>query len=205
MKKSNILIAAVAVMTSAASAAQAQVNINFDGKLKPQSMHDIFANSHQLIPAGADTITPVPVPTISNKMPQALHNALAAYYVAQPKIKALVAGYYLGKGNAAAAARLSDKTTRVLVANGSVVVIRDGRREWIGDPALAASVEAAAYPNGQQKAWWGLIVGGAGLTDAATNDAAWNAVGDGVSSVSEAASEIYYTWLNPGPAPEMTW
>jgi len=204
MKKSNILIAVFAVI-AAASSAHAQVQIvDFDGKLKPQSMHDIFATSHQLVPAGADTITPVPVPNISTEMPQPLHNALAAYYVAQPKIKTLVAGYYLGKGNAVAAARLSDKATRVLAANGSVFVIRDGHRERIDDSALAASVEAAAYPNGQQKLL-GLIVGGAELIDAATNNAAWNAVGDGVSSVSEAASEIYYTWLNPGPAPEMTW
>ena len=204
MKKSNILIAVLAVIAAASSThAQVQV-VDFDGKLKPQSMHDIFATSHQLVPTGADTITPVPVPNISTEMPQPLHNALAAYYVAQPKIKTLVAGYYLGKGNAVAAARLSDKATRVLAANGSVFVIRDGHRERIDDSALAASVEAAAYPNGQQKLL-GLIVGGAELIDAATNNAAWNAVGDGVSSVSEAASEIYYTWLNPGPAPEMTW
>lgn len=192
MKKSNILIAVFSVIVMAASVVKAQeFKIDFDGALKPQTMHDIFANSHQFIPAGADTITPVPVLTIDNERPQRLYNALAAYYIAQPKIKALVVGYYLGKGNAAAAAKLSDKTTRVLTANGSVFVIHNGRQELIEDPALAASVEATAYPNGQQKLW-GLIVGGAELIDAATNDAAWNAVGDAVSAITEAATSNNY-------------
>lgn len=49
MKKMNILaVVAVAVLASA-SVARAEVNIEFDGRLKPQSMHDVFANSHQLI------------------------------------------------------------------------------------------------------------------------------------------------------------
>lgn len=203
MKKTNILIAALAVMTTA-SVAQAQININFDGKLKPQSMHDIFADNHHLVPAGADAITPVPVQAISNEMPKALHNALTAYYVAQPKIKALVAGYYLGKGNADAAARLSDKTTRVLAANGSVVVIRDDSQEWINDAALAARVEAIAFPNGQQKSVLGLIGAGGALINAATNNAAWNAVGDAVAAASEAVTHQYYT-NGPGAGQQQGW
>jgi hypothetical protein len=52
MKKSNMLIAVFAVL-AAASSAMAQVSMEFDGKLKPQSMHEIFANSHQLVPVAA--------------------------------------------------------------------------------------------------------------------------------------------------------
>lgn len=69
--------------------------------------------------------------------------------------------------------------------------VHNGRQERIEDPALATSVEATAYPNGQQKLW-GLIVGGAELIDAATNDAAWNAVGDAVSAITEAATSNNY-------------
>ncbi|HAT73369.1 MAG TPA: hypothetical protein DCS63_11200 [Elusimicrobia bacterium] len=55
MKKSNILIAAVAVMISAASSAKAvEPNMDFDGKFKPQTMHDIFTDSLQR--------TPIPTP-----------------------------------------------------------------------------------------------------------------------------------------------
>lgn len=50
MKKTSILIAMFAVM-AAASATQAAELVDFDGKLKPQTMHDIFANAHQFIPA----------------------------------------------------------------------------------------------------------------------------------------------------------
>jgi hypothetical protein len=126
-------------------------------------------------------------------MSPALYNALAAYYVAQPKIKMLVAGYYLGRGDAAAAARLSDKKTRVLAADGRVVVIRDGRQERRDDAALAGRVEAIALPGGQQKALLTIITVGAELIDAATNNAAWDAVGDAVSSASEAITHYYYT------------
>jgi len=199
----NILIAVFAVL-AAVSSAQAQSNIDFDGKLKPQSMHDIFASSHQLVPAGTDTITPVTVPVISKETPQAIKHALAAYYVAQPRIKALISGYYLGKGNESAAASLSDKTTRVLAANGKVVVIRNGRQEWIEDAALAAGVEATAFPDGQQKGVWNLIVGGAALFEAANSDATWNAVGDAVSAASEAITHQYYT-NGPGAGQQQGW
>jgi len=61
MKKSNILIAVFTVM-SAASAARAQININvnFDGTLKPQSKHSAFTESLQIIP---DDAMPVPMPS----------------------------------------------------------------------------------------------------------------------------------------------
>lgn len=190
MKKTGILIAMFA-MIATATAAMAEISVDFDGKLTPQSMHDIFANSHQLIPAGADAITPAPVPTSSNERPQALHNALAAYYIAQPKIKTLVAGYYLAKGNAGAVERLSEKSTRILAANSGVVIIRDGCQEWIIDTALAAKVESITFPD-QQKALMEIAVTGWALLEAATNDTIWDAVGDAVSNISEAVNSGNY-------------
>lgn len=61
MKK---IMMAVAVLISVAAGARAEEAMDFDGKFKPQTMHDIFANSHQLIPAP----TPVPVETKLNPL-----------------------------------------------------------------------------------------------------------------------------------------
>jgi len=61
MKKTSILIAVFAVI-AAVSAAQAEVAIDFDGNLGPQAMHDILADSRQIIPSGALDQVPVPVP-----------------------------------------------------------------------------------------------------------------------------------------------
>lgn len=51
MKKSTILIAVLAVMSAISVARAEEFKMDFDGNLKSQSMHDIFANSHQFIPA----------------------------------------------------------------------------------------------------------------------------------------------------------
>lgn len=52
MKKSNILIVMLAVIAVASVAGAVEV-VDFDGKFKPQSMHDLFAAGHQLLPAAA--------------------------------------------------------------------------------------------------------------------------------------------------------
>jgi hypothetical protein len=55
MKKSNMLIAVFAVLAAASVAKAGEVAVDFDGGkgFQPQSMHDIFAAAHQLVPAGA--------------------------------------------------------------------------------------------------------------------------------------------------------
>lgn len=62
MKKTNILIAMFVVIAAASVAKAEMTDINFDGKFKPQSMHDIFAGSHQIIPQEALAQVPVPTP-----------------------------------------------------------------------------------------------------------------------------------------------
>ncbi len=52
MKKSSIPIAMFAII-AATCTVQAELNVNFDGNLKPQTMHDIFAAAHQIAPAAA--------------------------------------------------------------------------------------------------------------------------------------------------------
>ncbi len=194
MKKTSILIAMFAVILSTASTSIAAELVDFDGSkgLKPQSLHDIFVNAHPMGIIEADTIAPVPVSTVSNEVSPAAYNMLAAYYVAQPKIKTLVAGYCLAKENSDAVDKLSDKSTRILAANGSVVIIRDGRQEWIKDAALAAKVESVAFPISQQKNLATIVVVGTELLNAATNNAIWDAVGDAVSNISEAMNSGNY-------------
>lgn len=85
-----------------------------------------------------------------------------------------------------------------------VLVIRYGSQEKIADRRLVAKMEAIVHPNGKGKIL-PFIAGASFVGGCMTNDDCWNAVGDGVSSASEAASQIYYTWINPGPATEMTW
>jgi hypothetical protein len=68
MKKASILIATCAVI-AAASAAMAESNMDFDGKLKPHSMHDIFAGSHQIIPQEALDKVPAPSPVDPEESP----------------------------------------------------------------------------------------------------------------------------------------
>lgn len=63
MTKTSILIAAFAVI-AATSAATAQVNLDFDGKLKPQSRYGIFSGSHQIIPQ--ETLAQIPIPAPVN-------------------------------------------------------------------------------------------------------------------------------------------
>lgn len=58
MKK--MMIAVFAIMAAGSAAKAEEINIDFDGKFKPQSMHEIFANGHQLLPAGADMIVAAP-------------------------------------------------------------------------------------------------------------------------------------------------
>lgn len=296
MKKSSILIAMFAVI-AAATAAKAEATIDFDGKFKPQSMHDIFTNSHPLVSAEAlDAVTPVPSPSkfmikpnavcsivcypgnpglIGNQpgdcgsqpaiytscpqeevfpdfpMPsgsldghpvpdtlqtwwpyivgeasllkeaansatarkslqlarsydQAAARELVGYYMAQEKIKDVVSGYYTANGNYEAAASLAGKGVRVAAGNGMVFINRSGSQEQIADHHLVAKVEAIVHPNGKEKIL-PFIAGATFVATCMSSDNCWNAVGDGVSSASEAASQIYYTWLNPGPAPEVTW
>jgi len=59
MKKTSILIAVFAVI-AAASTARAETTINFDGNLKPQTLHDVFTESYQNIP---DATQPFPMPS----------------------------------------------------------------------------------------------------------------------------------------------
>ena len=71
MKKTSIMIA-MFVVIAAASAARAEMAIDFDGRSKPQSMHDIFAASHQIIPSGVLNQVPVPTPADRDATPTTL-------------------------------------------------------------------------------------------------------------------------------------
>ncbi|HBB66621.1 MAG: hypothetical protein A2049_01850 [Elusimicrobia bacterium GWA2_62_23] len=71
MKKSNMLIAVFAVLAAASVAKAGEIEIDFDGTkgLKPQSMHDIFAGSHQIVPQEALAKVTLPVPVDPDESP----------------------------------------------------------------------------------------------------------------------------------------
>lgn len=70
MKKTTSMLIAMFAVIAAASVANAEmININFDGKLKPQSMHDIFTGSHQIIPQEALAQVPAPTPVNPEMVP----------------------------------------------------------------------------------------------------------------------------------------
>jgi hypothetical protein len=213
MKKSNMLIAVFAVLAAASVAKAENMEVNFDGQkgLQPQSMHSIFAAAHNIVPAGtlkADAETNKRLmggsgdpccddPTILCYAPcepepefvKAGNNAsfkeLARYYLAQQKIKSAVSEYYAAIGDTASAQAMADKDVRVAASNGSVFVIRTGSQERIADRSLAARVEAIVRPEGQQKI---VMEGTAIIIGCMSSKDCWDAVGDGVSAVSE--------WLN---------
>ncbi len=237
MKKINVLVAVFSILSMAAVAKAQDISVDFDGaqKIKPQSMHEMFAATHQIVPASVLKEAPAisgaaadraihsgdpccddPNPMIlcyapcppdldglikstersrgENKprLSAGAYKALRAYYDAQPRIKMLVAGYYIGKGNSAAAAKLGNSSARVLASGSVVLVIADGRQERISDPALAASVKAAVGPVNVRGVGELIEIGGA-LIDIATDDDMWEDIGDGVSAASEAYTEWYYT------------
>jgi len=72
MKKSNILVAVLAVLAAASVAKAEEINVDFDGAnkgFKPQSMHDIFAASHQILPKETLAYVPTPVPVDPEESP----------------------------------------------------------------------------------------------------------------------------------------
>ncbi len=211
MNKMNILAVVAAVLAAASVAKAEEIKVDFDGANKgfqAQSMHDIFAAAHNIVPAGAlkaDAETDKRIlgdggdpccddPTIlcyAPCAPEGLRAAgpkdfktLARYYVAQRKMKALVAEYYLSAGDSVSAENLKSEKARVAAEAGVVYVFGQGRQEKIFDRGLAARLEAIVRPEGQQKIHPGLVIIGACMMD----DDCWEAVGDGVSAISEWAN-----------------
>lgn len=75
MKKTRILIATFAVIAATQAAKAETAAINFDGNLKPQTLHDVFVESHQIIP---DAPLPFPMPASDTDIP-GNSNACAMY------------------------------------------------------------------------------------------------------------------------------
>lgn len=59
----------LAVIAAVSGASAQTPQVDFDGKLKPQPMHDIFAGSHQIIPREALAQIPVPAPVDPEESP----------------------------------------------------------------------------------------------------------------------------------------
>lgn len=182
MKKSSILIAVIALSAAVSAVKAEEIKVDFDGtgRSSPKTAHEIFA-------AG---IHMVPVPAVQTESVRTAHPAgvngsfaeLARYFLAQEKIKALMTDYYLARGDSASAASVGDKKVRVAAGEGVVYVFGPGSRKLIYDAELASRVIGIVSPAGQQKFLHpGVLI----IVHCMYNDPCWDAVGDGVSAISE--------------------
>ena len=133
---------------------------------------------------------------------------LARIYLAQARIKEVVAEYYRVNNNEAAAAALSSKDVRITATGGVAYVVGSGKVGKIEDSALAGTITEIIQPKGQQKSaasviaaaaadsavTGNVIAGGALLIGCMVSDPCWNAVGDGVSDASEWAHNGTHWW-----------
>jgi len=203
MKKSNMLIAVFAVL-AAASVAKAGEFKAEDGMREL----NVFARPGLEAPAVADKkinweggntccgmpigphdlcmmVCPFPDPLENGGLEPAVFSELLRYRVAQEEIKKAVAEHYNAIGDQSSALALADKNVRVVAERGSVLLFKGGSQERIADRALAARVNAIVHPEGQQKI---VMEGTAIIIGCMSSKDCWDAVGDGVSAVSE--------WLN---------
>jgi len=185
MKKSNILIAVFAVIAMAASATKAGDIVDFDGKGGINGFTKSLAGVRAEMVPGAFN---------SDYARQQGQNfkELTRYYLAQAKIKEVVASYYRVNNNEAAAVALSSKDVRIGADDGVVYVVRSGEVVKINDLALATAIVDIVQPQGQQKIA-GFVAGAAYVTGCMLSDSCWGAVGDGVSSVSESVYGYIYS------------
>ena len=138
-------------------------------------------------------------------------NDLTRYYLAQAKIKEVAAEYYRTNNNEAAAAALDAKDVRIAAAGGAVYIVRSGKVAKIEDPTLAGAITEIVQSQGQHKSAASVanviaagaansavvanvVTGAVAIITCMTYDPCWNAVGDGVSDVSEWAHNGTHWW-----------
>ncbi len=238
MKKINMLIALFAVMTTVSVAGAEDIKVDFDGKGGGAFIGDIKAAGEKggISQFVADPIPTVNCGGIDYPvaaMPMACggwalppefvaalgrrsgrfakgteEETLARTYLAQTRIKEIVAEYYTANNNEAAAAALASKDVRIAATGGVVYVVDSGKVAKIEDSALAGTITEIIQPRGQQKSaasviaaaaadsavTGNVIAGGALLIGCMVSDPCWNAVGDGVSDASEWAHNGTHWW-----------
>lgn len=198
MKKTNILIAAFAVIVAAASVAKAGDIIDFDGRTgsKALTREITFEGQRGLeipMPSNPDMLKSIGGESFGE---------FARYYLSQARIKKTVAEYYRLNNNETAAAALMSKDVRIAATGGVVYIVHPGEVVKLEAPALARAITKIVQPRGQQKSAAtvanaiaagaassavaaNVITGGVAIITCMTYDPCWNAVGDGVSAVSQ--------------------
>lgn len=197
----KILVMVLAVLAAASMAKAEQITVDFDGKAGMNGVESemFFGRQSALV---------VPMPENTNMIKSVdgiSFPEFARYYLAQAKIKEAVAAYYRANNNEAAAAALASRYVRVAAADGAVYVLQHGKAERIDSPELAEAVAKLVHQNGQKRSAAtvanaiaagaassavaaNVITGSVAIITCMTYDPCWNAVGDGVSAISE--------WLN---------
>jgi len=120
-------------------------------------------------------------------LPPESFKGLARYYVAQEKIKKAAAEHFTARNNLALAAAFSAKEARVTAEKGAVYLVAAGKAVKLDDAELAGTIIEIVRPQPQARLI-DPLTGAIIIVGCMENDACWDAVGDGVSAVSE--------WLN---------
>jgi hypothetical protein len=196
-KTTSILIAMFAVM-AAASTAKAGDIVDFDGRTGPKALTREITFEGQ---SGLEI--PMPSnPDMLKSISGESFGEFARYYLAQAKIKKTVAEYYRLNNNEGAAAALMSKDVRIAATGGVVYIVHPGEVAKLEAPELARAITKIVQPRGQQKSAAtvanviaagaassavaaNVITGGVAIITCMTYDPCWNAVGDGVSAISQ--------------------
>ncbi|MCK5356926.1 MAG: hypothetical protein KAJ48_00890, partial [Elusimicrobiales bacterium] len=109
---------------------------------------------------------------------------LQRYYLAQDKIREIVSNYYKSKGDDKSAKKVLNKDVKIMADDFTVYVIKSEVEEKINNVKLAMTIGKVVGFQSQQKLA-GIAAGATFIAGCMLSDDCWNAVGDGVSAVSE--------------------
>ena len=226
MKKINMLIAVFAVI-AAASAARAEGNVvDFDGRARTAVSEIIPSVREYGYFSGPGAVGDQPQAMVicggkeypANAIPMACGSELPEWiqadllkaggkdlnadllgriYLAQPKLKEMLAAQFAEAGNENYSRLLAVKGVRAVSDGKAVYLAWDKTSVKIDNPALAARAYAAVYPAVTSR----LIPENKLLTEAAivgaigcmTSNGCWGTIGDLVSAASQDIATHYYS------------
>jgi len=197
MKKIGIAVFALMFVGVAYVGAQ-EIGIDFDGTNAIQNADEAIS---EMAFRNFDTDLELPKAVVSNVSEEKVVSnssslksldfrsiiELQKYYVSQDKIKKIVSKYYTDKGNNKLAKKVLDRDIRIMADDFTVHIIKSGNDTEINDAKLAMAIGKVMGSKPQQKIVT-IIAGAAVIINCMTTDSCWDAVGDGVSAVSEWAN-----------------
>lgn len=179
MKKIKMLVAVFAAVIAAAPAAKAEgPSIDFDGKKSAGGFAVSLAGVRaEMVPGAGGSAEYI-------KQQGKNFRELSRAYVAQGRIKKAAVAYYISKNDMAAAAAFGAKDARIAAENGVAYLVSAEKVSRIEDPELAGRIIELMRPEAQNKLI-DPLTGALIIVGCMQDEACWNAVGDGVSAVSQ--------------------